>query len=881
MQTRVTRVTRANSDATRNLPLQRTTATKVCHSACCAVVLARRRRHTPLYDMNPAYTARRFFPVFGTFARPTRPHQAPTNHTSCAQPRSPHVPSPPLALTGIAALIAALSVSQHLNADAEASLYPSSSISQSSAYDADHPPLSAARSNLAADSPASAQNFSPNSPHAALLTDVRNADPHAIHTLSQLLARSDGQSALQNDVIPSLVVALSSSLRLGEQARPAQLTIVRLLADLAENSPLNQHFADPQLALVLSLLLAAIVALTTESWSEWLSRQFTFSSKPNSKPQAEDPVLDTAYLPALEPVGLAPSQQTVEPDLDAGIAFHTLRCVSNLARHSNLHEAILSAPVLPNLCQILVNLHLRLSYSSFLEHDLDLFRFALISVSALAKSAAAEITKLGAHVPLIQTMHQSDDVLSQSYAAGGVRNLARHPAEKDPKKKKDACRVHRDLIVAGAAGGLTAAMGATASNQTKSFAALAFADIMSTEHEKAHIIQKRMSSVFPAYVNMLRDRDTLVFRSMCRSLSVLFERPATEGQPASSLNELSKLVSEAIEPLSQSAFNRLDVIALKTVRAMCSKESIARSLAERGTIDYAIRNLREGRGEVWDECTAVLAELSQWEDICATIVKRGGLKAVLGRPSPTRDGFWATKLLANVTRDAERDMQAAHGGVGLLLRAVASKDGEVVREGARGLHNLSLGGVSKMIIISSGGVMALVKTAGCEDHLARRYAVGALAEISECTEYATKLVEADVIDVLLRCAKEDEEVARDVARCVAQLSQVAEVHGMLAKSGAVEWLADRLKRNGGRGELSGEVMQYATTGLCNLAYSGGGPREAVRETGIVRTLVALTSSGMGAPFVVHVAKQALANLRNPDKAALMRTDDIAKNASRK
>lgn len=554
--------------------------------------------------------------------------------------------------------------------------------------------------------------------------------------------------------------------------------------------------------------------------------------------------------------------QSVPPaDLAAGVSYHAVRCVANLARNSAAHPALLEAGVLPLLLAILLDARVDHVSQGADEQMAEVVRCGVLAVAALAKSAPGEVVAKGGHRRLIYFTDQAEDGVTQMYAAGGLRNLVRHPQE------GEGWNVHREVVVGGVAGALMKGMSVEANTQTKVFCVLAFSDLMTTGHHKADIIRRKLANVYKSFADLVKEKSVGVAAAVHRSLIALYGGRDEDGRVFAP-EALGKLLGEESGQLVNGQVARGDVLALKAVRTMCKDSAVAYLMVDKGLLEVLVRGVNKGKGEYWEESVAALGELSNHKQLIPLLVSRGALRAILQRPYLENDGRWAAQFFANMARGEEHHVEIAHSALSVLVRALVSKNDEAKTEGARGLYNLSLGGVSRVMIGQAGALIPLVRAAASNGD-ARRFAIGALAKVSESFEHATKLVEADLLGILLSAVKEDVGLAKDVAHCIANLSQVVEVHGSLASSGAAAWLVEMMSRNGGRGENAPDVLHYASLGICNLAYSPGITRQVLRESGAVRVLTALSSSGMSSPHVVYSARQALHNLRGEDKPGML------------
>lgn len=699
----------------------------------------------------------------------------------------------------------------------------------------------------------------------SLLEKVADADPNAIRQLSQqFFSLPDQSPAMDRETVSALVRGLLVTVDGTPSSGPVQLTILRLLADASQHAS-PSSFVNAGVPTALSLVLKGITEASAEPWTHWVRRQVGLTTS-NSLPQT------TQDNQTLDLLSLTP--QTVQVDLDGGIAFHALRLAANMSRHTFLHPELLKSPLLTQLCGLITHLH---NYPDYFQHNsshhfLDIVRSTVIAVSALSKSEPQQIVSSSAHLPLIHFMSQRNDLTLQSYAAGGIRNLARHPAD---KSQKDAWNIHRQLVLSNVCDALSTSLHPDSSPKTKVFAMFAFSDLMTSQHPKAHLIQKRLEPSFSSYVQRVKDPNILVFRTFCHSLVSLLDDPTTSQDIRSIPDTLISLVAEECGPLLTAAFKKHDIFALKAANALCRCESAVQRLVDKGALEYIISELNRAKGEYWKECTVMLTRLSGTHQHRHLISNRGALRMIMSRPFLEDDGRWVAATLANMARDEEHLMAIAHGGLRVLLMAASSKDINAVREGTRGLYNLTLGGVSKIIVEQGGALLPLVKAATSADAETKRLAVGALAEISESLHLATTMIEADLVSALLSCAKADPSLERDVARCFAQFSQVTEVHGSLVKSGAVDWVVDMVEKNGGRGRDSADVMHYCTIAVCNVASSPGIARSCLTDRGMTQTLSAI-ATGFNTSIIVYNAKQALGNLRGSQKAAAWSADGSVK-----
>lgn len=661
---------------------------------------------------------------------------------------------------------------------------------------------------------------------------------------------------------------------LAAQSDPSNIALtvnlVRILADLAKVHDVHTQFERAAVPTMLVNLLREFPPAFQQShgwWGTfitWLGYDTT-SEKKDSAHRVDTvdtslPRADTSHIVDYLADGLD-LQAMLPSDLAAGVSYHAVRCVANLARNSAAHHDLLEAGLLPILLAFLRGARVDHVRQNVDEQVAEVVRCGILAVAALAKSASEEVVRNGGHRRLIYFTEQGEDGVAQMYAAGGLRNLARH------SHGGGGWNMHRELVVGGVAEALAKGMSPEANAQTKVFCVLAFSDLMTTGHHKADIIRKRLKKAYEPFAGLVKEKNAAVAAAMHRSLMALYGEREVVGHIVAP-EALGKLLGEESGQLVNGAVARGDVLALKAVRAMCRDGAVVQLMVDKGLLEVLVRGVNKGKGEYWEESVAALGELSNQRQLLPLIVSRGALRAVLKRPCLEHDGRWAAKFFANMARSEDHHVEIAHGALNILLRALVSKNGETRMEGARGLYNLSLGGVSRIMIGQAGALIPLVKAASLSGDT-RRFAIGALAKISESYEHSTKLVEADLLGVLLSAVKEDVGLAKDVAHCIANLTQVVEVHGSLASSGAAAWLAEMTSRNGGRGGNAPDVLHYASLGICNLAYSPGITRQVLKESGVMPVLTALSSSGMSSPHVIYSARQALHNLRGEEKAGML------------
>lgn len=500
------------------------------------------------------------------------------------------------------------------------------------------------------------------------------------------------------------------------------------------------------------------------------------------------------------------------------------------------------------------------------EQQADTVRFAALSVAALAKTSAGTVVERRGHIALIGLLGQASDAVAQTYAAGGIRNLARHV-------EGDECRVHRELVVGGVAPALAAALTASSSPQTQIFAALALGDILTTKYRKADVIANRMVPAFEAFADLLASGNANVARVCHRVVGAVLASGGDEtGMALSSegvakYGKLCEALAKQVAPLVRGAASRGDTAAMGAISGLCLDERSSGSIVVKGGVSLLV-NALAAKNEYGQEAMIALARLSERPAYGTEISLRGGVKATMRRSSAgAEDCRWEAAALANMARSERDRPDIGHGGLPILMRAVNSKNALTRKEGARGLFNLSIGGVSRVLSAQGGALAPLMKIVDNDGGIARKYAVGAIAAISELFGFGAPIVELDGIAVLLRASEKDKSLSCDVARCLAQLSNHAESHIALAKAGAVEWLVNAVSS----GDTAGEFLHHAAGALCNVAYTPGPPHEALQSAGASAALTGL-ANGLYAPYVCQCAKIALANLRQEVDPILQHAD---------
>jgi hypothetical protein len=448
--------------------------------------------------------------------------------------------------------------------------------------------------------------------------------------------------------------------------------------------------------------------------------------------------------------------------------------------------------------------------------------------------------------------------VTQTYAAGGIRNLTRHV-----ESNLDGTWVaHRALVVDGVVAALCHSLAMSSSPQTQVFSALAVGDILATGHHKAAVICKRMTPTFAPLASLLGSGNLSVARAALRALDQVYKAGADDqrgmllsADSTVKLASLSVALAANVGPLVRGPASKLDSVAIGAIASLCLDDTVAEALVEKGVVPVIVNALAK-KGECGQYATVALARLSARPQNTSELVLRGGLKALVRRKDFVYDGQWEVAALANFARADRNRPDIAHGALALIIRATHSQRAVTRREGARCLFNLTIGGVSRVLSAQGGALLPLMHVANGSDGVARQYAVGAVAAISELFGFGAKIVELDGIAVLLRAAAADKNLARDTARCFAQLSNHVESHEALSKEGAVEWLVNIVSR----GDAAADTLHHAAAALCNIAYTSGAPREALRKAGAAVALTGL-ASGMYPPAVAQCARLALANLR--------------------
>lgn len=565
-------------------------------------------------------------------------------------------------------------------------------------------------------------------------------------------------------------------------------------------------------------------------------------------------------------------------DLRGGMIYHATRCVANLARDTATHRWLMSCDLLGPMITILNAVPVRTLSSSLSladalgdEQRADTVRFATLSVAALSKTAAGSVVEKRGHVPLISLLKQPADSVAQTYAAGGIRNLARH-VEAD---LETSWLVHRNLVIDDIASALAVSLTASSNPQTQVFSTLALGDILTTRYKKSEVIAKRMKPTFEPFAALLASGNASVARACHKVVNAVLsaEADTLEMSLSSGGSQKYALLSDALAkqvgPLVRGAASKGDTAAMGAVAALCLDERTAGAIVVKGVVNILV-NALAAKNEYGQQAMVAVARLSDRASYATEILLRGGLKATMNRSSAgADDGRWEAALLANMARSERNRPDIGHGGLPILMRAMNSKDERTRREGARGLYNLTIGGVSRVLSAQGGALAPLTKIVDTDDGLTREYAVGAISAISELYAFGASIVELGGIAVLLRAVEADKSLSRNVARCFAQLSNHVESHVALAKGGAVDWLV----RTVSRGDTAGDTLHHAAGALCNIAYTPGSPHEALRNAKAGTALTGL-ANGLYTPYVCQCAKVALANLRQESDPVLQHADSF-------
>ncbi len=598
---------------------------------------------------------------------------------------------------------------------------------------------------------------------------------------------------------------------------PLAARAVAALADIARTTPAAKDFN--RAAPLLVRTLAKYPAVEATSWTEWIGKQVG--------------------------LGTTSADTGVALDLRPGIAHDTMRCLANLARDSAAHASLLTCEALDVAATTLRRVSVKKFELAMQQHDtvmVDTVRSAALAVAALAKSAGARVVKLGTHKSLVEYASCGVDSVAQTYAAAGLRNLARHPPEDTP----DGWRVHREVVVAGAPKALASTLAPNADSQAQMFAILTIGDLVTSGHHRAHLIRRYLAPVYKPMMELAVGGNDAVARAACRVVSVAYENELQN-------DEMSAALIDVVGQLVQGPVARGDVAAMRALARVAVDKQVADALVAGGAVETLRTAVQRGRGPYFEEATRAMAKLVEHENIRAVVADKGALQAALKRPCMEHDGMWTATLCANAARDEELRPIVAHGALAVLVRTAGVRDVRARREAMRALHNLAIGGPARVMVAQADAAATLVSAAKCDDAVTRRAAVGALAGIAESYEYAPALVAAGTIDTVISAAREsdDEDVIRDAARTLAQLTGNEAVHPALAEH-AVPWLGEMLKK-------SGPAHYYAAIALCNLTYSEGVGRAALKTHGVTSTLNVLAASHFG-HAETQAAKQALSNL---------------------
>lgn len=656
-------------------------------------------------------------------------------------------------------------------------------------------------------------------------SDDDTAALNSAESLVALAADRDNHPALiASGAVDALCIALERALKDHHKdiAVPLAANACRALADLARSSPAALNQQVPKLM------------------------RHTLLTFPVPKP------------PAWWPWG-TDVQQT---DLAAGISHHAVRCVSNLARESANHEALLEAGVLQIVADVVREFSVN-RVKSVVDNEarlLDTCRSAVLAVAAIAKSYPQNVVASGALKRLVQLAAAADDAIVQTYAAAGLRNLAR----------ADDSSIHREIVVCGAPNSIKLAL-MSDTPQVQVFAALALADLLTTKHPKAHLIRDRLAVTFDALANCVVVSNQAVAHAALRCAHLAFEQMHIPKLGDALIPKLTQLV--------QGPVRRGDVVTIRTLASMAGEAKIAQALVEAGAVEVLRDAVQRGRGPYFDEASRAVSSLAAHPNVAQVLADKGALAAALKRPSTENDGLCTVALVANAAKHDELRARVAHAALHIVLRAARKESDENARRQAvRALYNLSQGGASRIMVAQSGALTPLVALARSEDCFVVQCAVGAIAAISSAYEYATRIVECDTIAALLEAdAKHnDDETRRNITRTLAHIASNEATHGSLAPR-AIPWLCEIVRSNGGRGRLAPDTMYFALIALCNLAYSPGITRKTLRESGVVSTLAALASGGgVSAPELAHAARQTLVNLREDGALGMIAVDNTGR-----
>mmetsp|Transcript_6506 Transcript_6506/g.19756 ORF Transcript_6506/g.19756 Transcript_6506/m.19756 type:complete len:748 (-) Transcript_6506:305-2548(-) len=654
-----------------------------------------------------------------------------------------------------------------------------------------------------------------------LAARLSQCDAEAIRTLEDTLESNDNLPQIARSNIPSaLTQALQEVLKREDRDLRTVERLLRIIASVSEKQAAVTIFVQAGLADLLYKQLTSVGwRYTPKSMFSFFKRIFT----------------DSSFLEQTDAEATPHGKNTTEL---------CMKIFANLARHSKSFRDLIDEDTVRLFIQIV-----NMTQSDFTRRNavLALACFASTSDEFFAESLATKI--------LITRSADDADPEMQWFAAGGVRNMLKHSSS------------HRMAVIAGVIPALIKTMQCHKNPKAQALAASAVADLATSSYARAEVIRTRMldQNIFLELGNLLKSSNESVIRSTCKAIDeILNGAPKGEGS-------FQKIVSQfdaADVPYKVTRYATMKsapvaTAATSALYTMAGIDGMSDKMLEAGASKIIIASCNSLDPGIQARALDALACLSEREHRQDFLVRGAVLKMILSlrstNPMITRP---LVTTIANFSRQEKLRPEIAHeGGLPLLNAMVLSGniDIETKREALRAFYNLSVHGLSRVMVVQYGSLRPIVTSLKSDDKVVQSFAVRTLSNLLESLEYSLKAFEYGALDSLLTLAKEGGEVGRRAVLCIGEFTNLQELHREIVRKGGVEIFADVIKQ--GR---DSEAMSYAILALCNLAATPDA-RDRIKDSGAVGFLSSVAHANTYTPEMAAVAQAGLANLQKGEK----------------
>jgi len=453
---------------------------------------------------------------------------------------------------------------------------------------------------------------------------------------------------------------------------------------------------------------------------------------------------------------------------------------------------------------------------------------------------------------------ENPDPVSQWYATGGLRNMCKNSS------------MHKNLVLKGAIPALVNVLLTSPEPKAQALAASAVADLSTSAYARAEVIRVRMvdSLTFEALGRVLKSSNQGVLRSTSKAIdAILSGVPLNDRARQPIVDQFKKAgVPGQITRLSLGRLPPVVSAATSCLYTLAAIDGLSEPALEAGAARVIIGACNSFDPGMASRALDALAQMSESSERADYLVQAGVLRVVLAiRSTNPVITYPLTILLANLTRKEELRAEVAHEGGLVLLNAMLTSgniDEGTKKEALRVLHNLSVSGLSRVMVVQYGSLLPLIENVKHENAEMKLLAVKTLSNLMEGLESSMKAFETGGLAPLIACGKEDGELGCRAVLCVGEFTNLQELHSEIVRQGGVELFANVI-----RAGRSSEAVVYAVLGLCNLAASEVA-RERIREAGAIGLLNSVAHTMLYSGEIAAVAEAGLANLQKGEKTMI-------------